>query len=99
MTAIETFRPTLLVGVGGTGIEIAERVYSLALRTEQGRTGRISVLPFDFDTNDLRRLRATGLRDGYFQLSTDATIERCWRIIPAWRTPGSVRGRGCRPIS
>ena len=52
------FRPTLLVGVGGTGCEIVERVYTQALGTEIGRTGKIVVMGFDTDDNDMRRLNA-----------------------------------------
>lgn len=73
MALTDSFRPTLLVGVGGTGIRIAERVYDDALRTDQGKRGRIGVLGFDTDTNDLRRLRAVDHRN-QIVLSTPDTI-------------------------
>jgi hypothetical protein len=87
MALTDSFRPTLLIGVGGTGIRIAERVYDEALRTEQGKRGRIGVLGFDTDTNDLRRLRAVDQRnqivlstpDTIFQmLDKSPEVERSW---------------------
>ena len=53
----EQLRPTLLVGIGGTGCEIAVKVYALA--EEAGVTGsqRIAILGFDTDVNDIERLR------------------------------------------
>lgn len=56
MDGDEAFKPTLLIGVGGTGCEIAEKVYSRALASAAGRAGRIAVLGFDTDANDMRRL-------------------------------------------
>src|SRR4051812_23914950 len=35
MALSETFRPTLLVGVGGTGCDIAEQVYRQAMATAE----------------------------------------------------------------
>jgi hypothetical protein len=87
MALTDNFRPTLLIGVGGTGIRIAERVYGDALRTEQGKRGRIGVLDFDTDTNDLRRLRAVDHRnqvvlstpDSIFQmLEKNPEAEQSW---------------------
>lgn len=50
-------RPTLLVGVGGTGCEIADRVYSIAVREGHGDNRRLSILGFDTDDNDIKRHR------------------------------------------
>ena len=43
------FRPTLLVGVGGTGCQIAEGVAATARAREIGRQGTITVLGVDTD--------------------------------------------------
>lgn len=50
-------KPTLLVGVGGTGCEIADRVYAMARQHAALASNRISILGFDTDDNDLRRHR------------------------------------------
>jgi hypothetical protein len=53
------YRPTLVVGVGGTGCEIAERVYRRAKAEGLDKRGRIAVLGFDTDVNDIGK--RTGL--------------------------------------
>lgn len=73
MALNDTFRPTLLIGVGGTGISIAERVFALARQTDQGLRGRIGVLGFDTNTSDLNRLNAVEKRN-QIALSTTDTI-------------------------
>jgi hypothetical protein len=90
MALSANFRPTLLIGVGGTGIGIAERVFALAEKTEHGQRGRIGVLGFDTDTNDLRRLRAVDQRN-QIALSTPDTIfqllERNPEVEVTWFGP------------
>lgn len=53
------YRPTLVVGVGGTGCEIAEKVYRRARAERLDTRGRIAVLGFDTDVNDIGK--RTGL--------------------------------------
>lgn len=48
--------PTLVVGVGGIGCWIADRVYALAAETGAARDSRIVVLGFDTDDNDISGL-------------------------------------------
>lgn len=55
-----SLRPTLLVGVGGTGCEIADRVYAIATREGLSDHRRLSILGFDTDDNDLQRHRHLG---------------------------------------
>jgi hypothetical protein len=50
-------RPTLLVGVGGTGCEIADRVFNIAVREGLSDNRRLSILGFDTDDNDIKRHR------------------------------------------
>jgi len=69
----EDFRPTLLVGVGGTGCDIAERVHRLALEAEMGRQGRIGILGLDTDANDMRRMRGLEQRS-QVRFSTPDTV-------------------------
>ena len=71
--ADEYFRPTVLVGVGGTGCKIAERVFAEALSTEIGRGGKIVVLGFDTDDNDMRRL-ASIQRSNRIRFSSPETV-------------------------
>ncbi|KMW56901.1 Aldehyde dehydrogenase [Candidatus Rhodobacter oscarellae] len=54
----QSFRPTVLIGVGGTGCRIAERVYRRALTQETGLSGKLAVLGFDTDLNDMNKLKA-----------------------------------------
>ncbi|MDD2867264.1 tubulin-like doman-containing protein [Neomegalonema sp.] len=56
MVEEHAFTPTLIVGVGGTGSKIAEKVYTRACRRSLKEKGRIGVLAFDTDAND-RKLR------------------------------------------
>lgn len=69
------FRPTLLVGVGGTGCAIAESVYEQAVQTRADKAGKIAVLGFDTDENDMRRRRGLDTRRKV-QFSTSETIFR-----------------------
>lgn len=69
------FRPTLLVGVGGTGCEIAERVYARANVMSAVSAGRLAVIGFDTDANDMSRLQAIGGRNRIQTSSTDTIYQ------------------------
>lgn len=56
MPESDFFRPTLLVGVGGTGCQIAERVFLEAKAKNVDRQDRIGVLVFDTDLSALKKL-------------------------------------------
>ena len=68
-----SLRPTLLVGVGGTGCEIADRVYAIAVREGLSDHRRLSILGFDTDDNDLQRHRHLG-RQQLIRTSTNHTV-------------------------
>lgn len=67
----KTFRPTILVGVGGTGCKIAESVYKGALAQETGLQGKIAVLGFDTDLNDMSQLKSIERSNQFRFSSTD----------------------------
>src|SRR4051794_9987814 len=52
----ENYRPTLLVGVGGTGSRIVEAVMREAKATGAAGQGKLAALVFDTDEHDMRRL-------------------------------------------
>ena len=56
MSDANSFRPSLLIGIGGTGSRIAQSVFSRAKRNGLVNSGRVKVLSFDTDDNDTRRL-------------------------------------------
>ncbi len=60
MPELEQLRPTLVVGVGGIGCWLADRVYAMGEAAGIPRTGRISILGFDTDQNDIVRLKHLG---------------------------------------
>lgn len=68
------FRPTLLVGVGGTGCRIAETVYRRALTAGDTMKGRVQVIGFDTDENDMRRRRSLSDQQRV-RFSTNVTVE------------------------
>lgn len=75
------YRPTLLVGVGGTGGQIIERVYRRALATGLAERGRIATLCFDTDVNDISQRR--GLEDrSIVQTSSLKTVHDILRDNP-----------------
>jgi hypothetical protein len=51
------FRPTLLVGVGGTGSKIAEGVLERAVRNNSALQSHIGIIALDTDLNDMKDLR------------------------------------------
>lgn len=65
----EDFRPTLLVGVGGTGCSIVEDVQRQVHAASMASGGKIGVLGLDTDENDMRRIRAVERRN-LIRLST-----------------------------
>src|SRR5690348_13519728 len=71
----EEFRPTLLVGVGGTGIKIADRIYQLALERQAWFANRLAIVGIDTDENDLRRMQTLGERQ-LLKISTPDSIYR-----------------------
>lgn len=75
MTASENFRPTLLVGVGGTGCKIAEAILEEARRNDSSIQNRIGILAIDTDENIKREL--SHLSDASFlQISQPETVYR-----------------------
>ncbi len=50
------FRPTLLVGLGGVGCEIAAHVLDMAEKNGMLERCRVAILGFDTDENDIRKM-------------------------------------------
>ena len=86
----QVFRPTLLVGLGGTGCRIAENVYARALATGAGLQGRIQVIGFDTDENDMRRRSGLGDRQRV-RFSSNFTVEELLDRFPTSSATGSSR--------
>ena len=63
------FRPTLLVGVGGTGCRVAEEIFVKARAENPDRNDRIGALAFDTNEVDLAKLQAVP-SSGHIQFST-----------------------------
>jgi hypothetical protein len=80
MTA-DFFRPTLLVGVGGTGCQIAEQVFLEARRNNVDKQDRIGVLVFDTDVMALRKLTAVPT-DNQIQISSPEPVFQLLRANP-----------------
>ncbi len=90
-------RPTLLVGVGGTGSRIAQNVYTQAKNSYIGENGRMEVLAFDTDENDKRRL--TGLDDRQaIRISTANTIDELLDRYPSVERDWFVQPRSDLPM-
>lgn len=96
----QVFRPTLLVGVGGTGCRIAENVYRKAIDVGVGMRGRLQVLAFDTDENDMRRRSGLEVsqRVGFSSsrtvdelLDQFPEIEREWFVTPRNSIPMEIR--------
>ena len=51
------FRPTLLVGVGGTGSRIAEGILAQAIENDSSIKGRVRIIALDTDANDIAKLK------------------------------------------
>jgi hypothetical protein len=94
----EEFRPTLLVGVGGTGIKIADRVYRMTLEQQAWFGDRLTVIGLDTDENDMRQVRTIDRRrvlklssnDRIYQLlDKHPTVEASW-FGPRSRLPHEI---------
>lgn len=97
----EGFRPTLLVGVGGTGIKIASQVYQMTQEQQDWFGDRLVVIGLDTDENDMRQLRSTTAMDRrrvitmssndriYQLLDKHATVEATW-FGPRSRLPHEI---------
>jgi len=86
----DEFRPTLLVGIGGTGCTIAEAVHAKAIATEVGQRGKIAVVGVDTDENDMKRMKSVE-RQNIVRLSAPQTIyniaEQLKGEISSWFPP------------
>ncbi|CRI67803.1 hypothetical protein THIOKS1850003 [Thiocapsa sp. KS1] len=77
MSELAQPRPTLLVGVGGIGCWLADRVYAMSMETGIADSGRIGILGFDTDSNDLHKLNH--LKDD--QLVQSSTAETVFSVL------------------
>lgn len=75
MSGSDNFRPTLLVGVGGTGSKIAEQIMHQALEADSSLGNWIRILVLDTDANDLGKLKNVKDRAQY-QFSKPETVYR-----------------------
>lgn len=71
----EEFRPTILVGVGGTGIKIADRVYQMTLEQQDWFGDRLTVMGLDTDENDMRQVRSMERRRVHKLSSNDRVYQ------------------------
>ena len=69
------FRPTLLVGVGGTGSRIAEGILAQAIENDSSIQGRVRIIALDTDANDIAKLKNIPKR-GQIQFSQPETVYR-----------------------
>lgn len=101
-TALNALKPTLLVGVGGTGCDIADRVYAMARQHAALASNRINILGFDTDDNDLRRHRHLSERQ-LIRTSTATTVFQllCTQHerIESWFVPESELTAEIRQMS
>ncbi len=73
MAETQHLKPTLVVGVGGIGCWIADRVFEMATETGAAASNRMAVLGFDTDENDIDALTHLG-RDQLVRTSTADTV-------------------------
>lgn len=66
--------PTLILGLGGTGSQIVERVAQKVRESESGQSERIAFVVFDTDINDLGRIRQESPEIYTVQTSTRNTV-------------------------
>ena len=66
--------PTLIIGLGGTGSQIIEKVYDKVRETSASQSDRIAFVAFDTDINDLAEVRRRSPRIKTVQTSTRATV-------------------------
>lgn len=83
------FRPTLLVGVGGTGSKIAESVMERAIHNNSALQSHIGIIALDTDLNDMKDLRHVEPRSRlafsrpetvYRLIERNPEVERSWCI-------------------
>ncbi|WP_299369788.1 tubulin-like doman-containing protein [uncultured Tateyamaria sp.] len=85
MATDNNFRPTLLVGVGGTGSIIAEQIMEQALAADASLGNWIRILVLDTDANDLGKLKNLTDRSQY-QFSKPETVYRILERNPSIET-------------
>lgn len=66
--------PTLILGLGGTGSKIVEKVAQKVRESENGQSDRIAFVVFDTDINDLGRIRQESPEIYTVQTSTRNTV-------------------------
>ncbi|NLA65090.1 MAG: hypothetical protein GX862_04025 [Leucobacter sp.] len=66
--------PTLILGLGGTGSKIVEKVSQKVKETESGNSERIAFVVFDTDINDLGRIKRESPEIFTVQTSTRNTV-------------------------
>jgi hypothetical protein len=66
--------PTLILGLGGTGSKIVEKVAEKVRESESGQSERIAFVVFDTDINDLNRIRQSRPEIYTVQTSTRNTV-------------------------
>lgn len=93
----QIFRPSLLVGVGGTGCKIAEAVHARVLKTGVGQGGRVGVLAFDTDEGDMRGRQQLEGRQR-IQLSSHHTVDEILDRYPEVEERWFVRPRTALPM-
>ncbi|MBL4732263.1 MAG: hypothetical protein JKY82_06645 [Rhizobiaceae bacterium] len=100
MSDANSFRPSLLIGIGGTGSRIAQSVFSRAKRNGLVNSGRVKVLSFDTDDNDTRRLGELSsdqkVRYSTAQCVDDLLdnypeVEQNWFVQPRSELPMEIR--------
>lgn len=82
-TVTHLLKPTLLVGVGGVGCQIADRVYALMhASAPTALHARLTILGFDTDANDLSRLHHLQPRQLIRTSSADTVFELFYAHYP-----------------
>jgi len=66
--------PTLVIGLGGTGSQIIEKVHEKVQETRSGQSERIAFVAFDTDINDLAEIKRRTPSIKTVQTSTRATV-------------------------
>lgn len=66
-------RPVLLVGVGGTGCRVAEKIRQTALENQSELSRRLAILGVDTDTGDVDKMRSKHME--MVQLSSHSRVE------------------------
>jgi hypothetical protein len=84
-------RPTILIGIGGTGCLIAERVLGEAIAAGLTDASRVCIVGMDTDVKDLRKLRSIEKR---FRIQTsdqrslrELLLPPNWAAIEGWHLP------------